>query len=65
MTRAITIAGFVVIVVAGVVLELVARRPGTPVPRPGAVLGQAMRQRSGRVVVFIMWFWFGWHFIAR
>jgi hypothetical protein len=41
------------------------RRPGTRVPSAGAVVGQVMRQRSGRVAVFIVWFWFGWHFLAR
>ena len=65
LTRAITIAGFVVIIAAGVALEFLARRPGSKVPSVGDVLSQVMRQRTGRVLVFVMWFWFGWHFIAR
>ena len=65
MTRAVTIIGFAVIVLAAMVLEAWSRRPGTRVPSAGAVVGQVMRQRSGRVAVFIVWFWFGWHFLAR
>jgi Family of unknown function (DUF6186) len=65
MTRVVTIAGFVAVFVAGVVVQLVARRPGSRIAAVGDVLGQVMRQRTGRVIVFLMWFWFGWHFIAR
>ena len=65
MTRAITIGGFVAIIVAGVALEVMARRPASGVASVGDVLAQVMRQRTGRVLVFVLWFWFGWHFIAR
>jgi hypothetical protein len=65
MTRVITIAGFVAVIVAGIALEMIARRPGSKIASVGEVLGQVMRQRTGRVIVFVMWFWFGWHFMAR
>ena len=65
MTRAVTIGGFVAIILAGVVLEIVARRPTARVSPVGDVLTHVMRQRTGRVLVFVLWFWFGWHFIAR
>ena len=65
MTRAVTIGGFVAVILAGVVLEVVAKRPASRVASVGDVLGQVMRQRTGRVLVFVLWFWFGWHFIAR
>jgi hypothetical protein len=65
VTRAITIGGFVAIILAGVGLELVARRPASRVASVGDVLGHVLRQRTGRVLVFVLWFWFGWHFIAR
>ena len=65
MTRTVTIAGFVLVILAGVVLEVVARRPESRMASVGGVLGQVMRQRTGRVLVFVLWFWFGWHFIAR
>ncbi len=65
MTRVITIAGFVVVVVAGVAIQFIARRRGSKISSVGDVLSQVMRQRTGRVIVFLMWFWFGWHFLAR
>jgi len=65
VTRAVTIGGFVAVILAGVVLEVVAKRPASRVASVGDVLGQVMRQRTGRVLVFVLWFWFGWHFIAR
>jgi hypothetical protein len=65
MTRVITIVGFVVILMAGVGLEVLARRPDARVASVGGVLTHVMRQRTGRVLVFVLWFWFGWHFIAR
>ena len=65
MTRFITIAGFVAIIAAGIGLAAWARSPRSPVPTIGEVLGHVMRARSGRVFVFVVWFWFGWHFLAR
>jgi Family of unknown function (DUF6186) len=65
MTRAITITGFAVILLLGFVLSVWSRQPGSRVPQVGNVVGQVMRQRSGRVLAFIVWFWFGWHFLAR
>jgi hypothetical protein len=65
VTRALTISGFVAIVVAGIGLEVLSRRPASRVASVGDVLGHVMRQRTGRVLVFVLWFWFGWHFIAR
>ena len=65
MTRAITIGGFVAVILAAVALQFLARRPQSKVASVGDVLGQVMRQRTGRVLVFVLWFWFGWHFIAR
>jgi hypothetical protein len=65
MTRAITIGGFVAIILAAVGLQVLARRPASRVAPVGGVIGQVMGQRTGRVLVFVLWFWFGWHFIAR
>ena len=65
MTRAITIGGFVAVIMVAVGLHALARRPAAKVASVGDVLGHVMRQRTGRVLVFVLWFWFGWHFIAR
>jgi len=65
VTRVITIGGFVAVLLAAVGLQVLARRPESRVAPVGDVLGHVMRQRTGQVLVFVLWFWFGWHFIAR
>jgi hypothetical protein len=64
-TRTITIIGFVVAVVAMVVLEILARRPGSRIPTVGEWLGYLMRPKLGRVLVLVGWWWLGWHYFAR
>jgi len=64
-SRAVTIVGYVLIVGCGVVLELASRRPGSPIPSFGALLGRVMSTRSGRVGVMTGWLWLGVHFLAR
>ena len=49
-TRAITIIGFCTVIAALVVLEIVARRPGSRVPALGEWLGYLMRPKTGRVL---------------
>lgn len=63
--RVITCAGYLALVGAGVTLELLARRPGSRVPRVGVLLTRAMSTRSGRVSVLAAWTWVGLHFFAR
>jgi Family of unknown function (DUF6186) len=64
-SRAVTIAGYLLIVGCGVALQLSSRRSGSPVPSLGAVLRRVMRTRSGRVGVMAGWAWLGVHFLAR
>jgi Family of unknown function (DUF6186) len=64
-SRALTVAGYLLIVGCGVALQLCSRRPGSPVPSLGAVLRRVMRTRSGRVGVMVGWAWLGVHFLAR
>ena len=50
-TRAITIIGFVLLVVAMIVLEILARRPGSlGIPAVGQWLGYLMRPKLGLVL---------------
>jgi hypothetical protein len=65
MSRAITIAGYGLCILAGVVLHLLGRREGAPIPTFGRVVSRAMRTRSGRVGVLAGWAWVGLHFFAR
>ena len=64
-SRAVTIAGYLLIVGCGVALELASRRPGSPIRSFGALLGRVMSTRSGRVGVMTGWLWLGVHFLAR
>jgi hypothetical protein len=64
-SRAFTEAVFLAFVVAGVVLQLLAMRPGSPIPTLGQVITRAMRTRSGRVGIIAGWVWLGLHFFAR
>jgi Family of unknown function (DUF6186) len=64
-TRVITIAGFAILVTAMVVLEILARRPGSRIPTIGQWLGYLMRMKIGRVLVLLGWWWLGWHYFAR
>jgi hypothetical protein len=64
-TRVITIIGFCAVIAALVVLEIVARRPGSRVPTLGEWLGYLMRQKTGRVLLLAGWLWLGWHYFSR
>jgi Family of unknown function (DUF6186) len=61
----LTVAGYVLIVLAGGCLQLLGTREGAPIPPLGDVLGWVMRTRSGRVGVIAGWAWIGIHFFAR
>lgn len=64
-SRTLTVAGYVLIVLAGVGLQLLSLRAGSRVPSLGAVLRQAMRSRPGRIGIVAAWAWIGIHFFAR
>jgi len=64
-TRVITIIGFCTVIAALIVLEIVARRPGSRVPTLGEWLGYLMRQKTGRVLLLAGWLWLGWHYFSR
>jgi hypothetical protein len=63
--RAAIIAGFAAILLLVVVVDLIARRPGSRVRPLSATLAAALSSPTGRVVVFAAWLWLGWHFLAR
>lgn len=64
-SRDITVGGYLAVVVAGVILELIATRTKVPVPSLGDVLTRIMRTRTGRVGVLVAWAWLGLHFFSR
>jgi len=64
-SREITIAGYVLVGLVAMVVELVARRPGSRVPTIGELAGFVMRERWGRLGVLLVWWWLGFHFLSR
>lgn len=70
LTRALAIAGFVLGGLAVLVVEWMARRPGSRVPTLGEVSAVVMSYEVGglpvgRLAILGFWFWLGWHFLAR
>jgi len=61
----ITVAGYLALVAAGVVLEVAATRTKAPVPSLSDVLTRIMRTRTGRVGVLVAWAWLGLHFFSQ
>jgi Family of unknown function (DUF6186) len=63
--RALTVAGYLILVVGTVVLELTARRDTSRLPSLGDVVSTLSSRRAGRVAVIVGWWWVGWHFFVR
>jgi hypothetical protein len=63
--RSVTIAGYVLLTVAAVALEVAARRAESRLPTVGDVFGKLSARRLGHVLVMLWWWWLGWHFFVR
>jgi hypothetical protein len=61
----VTIAGYLLVIVAGLALELQATRQGAKIPSLSTVFARIMRTRSGRFGIIASWAWIGMHFFAR
>jgi hypothetical protein len=64
-SRDVTIAGFVVLLSLAGVLELLARHERVRLPTVAQTLRAVRSRRGGPLLLFVVWFWFGWHFLAR
>jgi hypothetical protein len=64
-TRDATILGYLLVLAAGIVLQVVAVRRPERFPSLGRVFTHVMRTRTGRVGVAVAWAWIGLHFFAR
>jgi Family of unknown function (DUF6186) len=64
-TKAVTVIGFVAVIMALVALELLGRRKIGQIPTLSEWLGYVMRPRSGRALILAGWLWLGWHYFAR
>ena len=64
LTRAITIAGYVAVVVAALAIDVTARRGSRQLETLGDTIAAAMGDRTVRIAVVATWWWIGWHFLA-
>ena len=64
-SRMITIIGFAVFILIGIGLQAWAATGRSKLPTVGTVLGAINRKPLGRATLLFVWFWFGWHFLAR
>jgi hypothetical protein len=64
-SRLVFVIGFCSVLVAGVVVDLLARSGRTALATADDVLGLLQRSRLGRAATFAVWFWLGFHFLAR
>lgn len=61
----ITIWGFAALGTATLIVEILARRPGSRIPTFSDLVGFVMRERWGRWAMLGLWWWLGWHFLSR
>jgi len=61
----LTVLGYLAILLAGIVLQLLATRTRAPIPPLGKVFAWAMSTRTRRVGLLVAWAWVGLHFFAR
>jgi hypothetical protein len=61
----LTIAGYALLLVAGIALQVLARRPGSRLRPIQAYASAVMRTRTGRWIMLVLWWWVGWHFFVR
>ena len=63
--RDLTTAAFLGILLTAVAFDVAGRWARSPVARFGEVVTLAMRSRAVRFALLGLWWWLGWHFLAR
>jgi hypothetical protein len=63
--RAAVITGYLAVIVAAVVLDVVARRPGSRLATFGDLVSRISARRAGRAAMMLGWWWLGWHYFVR
>jgi hypothetical protein len=64
-SRDLTVLAFAIILTTGAMLEVLARAGGIALPTIDQTITRFMRSPFGRIAMLSLWFWFGWHFLAR
>lgn len=62
--RELTIAGYLVCVVAALALMVLSRRRDAPFATLREVLDQVLAERAPRIALLAFWWWLGWHFLV-
>jgi hypothetical protein len=60
----VTVLGYLVVLLAGIGLQLLATNTRAPVPPLGKVIAWAMSTRTRRVGILVAWAWVGLHFFG-
>lgn len=61
--RELTIAGYLLCLIAAALLELAARRRESPLATLGELLDEVLSERAPRLTILLFWWWLGWHFL--
>jgi hypothetical protein len=64
-SRDLTIAGYMLLVMFGLGLQIRSYSPNSKIPSLGTVSSRVMRTKTGRIGVMAGWAWLGLHFFAR
>ncbi len=64
MTRYITIAGYLVFTIAGIILWLVTRSRKHKIAAVSELFERILHHRTTRVAILCAWWWVGWHFLV-
>lgn len=64
-TFAITVGGYLSLVLFGIVLWLTSRRTNSRVASVGQMIDRIMHHRTTRVAIMIAWWWVGFHFLVN
>ena len=63
LIRSVVVAGYLVIVAAMIMTDVIARMRSDKLAPVDDMLERVMRSRTVRIGVIAAWWWFGWHFI--
>jgi hypothetical protein len=62
-SAALTVAGYAALLACLAAVALAARLRPALVPRASDVVRHAARTRAGQLVLVLVWWWLGWHFL--
>lgn len=63
--RTVTIAVYVLVLVTVAVLDLASRRGWLNILTFSEAVATVARFPLGRIALLLLWWWLGWHFLAR